>query len=173
MRTPGRRSAPRGPEIKSRADVEKVARFVETIVACPASDACRQWRPIRCTDVADGLGEGDDDQGSDDAEDRADRRHQDITLPRTPLRFHESGDESVMLGVGRRSGRRRTLGDGRLFEQTRGETLGTLVLFLARVESLDEARKVIGTSLGRLRLVRVLGHGLRLAAVGRHRHWIQ
>src|SRR4051812_20545298 len=53
MRTPGADQAPRGPEIKSRADVEKVARVVEDIVPCPASDAYRQWPPIPCTDVAD------------------------------------------------------------------------------------------------------------------------
>src|SRR4051794_36689136 len=45
MRTPGRRSAPRGPEIKSRADVEKVARVVAGIVASPASDAYRHESP--------------------------------------------------------------------------------------------------------------------------------
>jgi DNA-directed RNA polymerase specialized sigma24 family protein len=93
MRAPGRRSAPRGPEIKSRADVEKVARFVEAIVARRASDACRRRRRRRCTDVADRLGEGDDDQGPDDAEDRADRRHQEVALPASPVRFPKSGRE--------------------------------------------------------------------------------
>ena len=117
------------------------------------------------------LGQADphDDQRPDDAEHEPDRGHQEVALPGTALCLGDRSDELVVLRVGSTADDGAVLGDRRVLEEPGGKTLGALVLLLAGVQSLDQARKVFWTSLGGLRLVRVLSHPVRLPAV-RVRH---